>query len=62
MKGMWIYDIILKGKCVGNSGDFEFKTKDEARADADDYCISELSNEYGVEPRDFKINIYQSQH
>ena len=62
MKGKWLYDIILNRKLVGDQGDLEFDTKEEARADADDYCISELCKEYGVEPRDFEIECYRANY
>lgn len=54
----YIYDIYLDGKCIGNSGDETFDTKEEARADADDYIISWLERIYHRSARDFEVDIY----
>ena len=56
---MYIYDIELNNKIVGDSGDELFDTEDEARADADDF-ISYLADEHKVEPKDFEVVIYES--
>lgn len=55
----WIYDIILNGQTVINSGDEEFDTKAEAQADADDYIISELCDEYEANANEFTVNCYE---
>ena len=56
----YIYDIICPdGTMAGDSGDEIFDTKDEALADAHDYIISYLAEEYDVKPKDFDINIYE---
>ena len=47
---------------IGDSGDLEFDTKEEAQADADDYIISELSKEYCRPVSDFDVLIYKSQY
>lgn len=57
---MYIYDILLNDFCVGDSGDEIFDTKEEAKADADDYIISYLADEHKVKPKDFKVVIYES--
>ena len=57
----FIYDIYLDGfGTVGNSGDEIFDTEDEARADAHDYIISYLADEYKCTPKDFEIYIYKN--
>jgi hypothetical protein len=61
MKGKWLYDISLNEYFIGDSGDLEFETKEEAKKDADDYCIS-LAKEYDVKPKDFDIQIYQAMY
>ena len=58
MVGKFLYDITLEDKNIGDSGDLEFDTKEEAQADADDYIISELSNEYNAKPSEFRVEIY----
>ena len=66
MTGKWLYDIVLPrdGKyiLVGDQGDEEFDTKEEARADADDYIISMLEKEYNAKAREFEVNCYQAQY
>lgn len=62
MENKWLYDIFLNDNLIGDSGDLEFDTKAEAKADADDYIISELCEEYKANPRDFEIQIYQAQY
>lgn len=56
---MYIYDIELNNKTVGDSGDEIFDTEEEARADADDF-ISYLADEHKVKPKDFEVVIYES--
>jgi len=54
----WIYEILLNGKPVLDSGDDIFKTEEEAIADAK-YCIDDyLVDEYGIEPSSFEVNTY----
>lgn len=60
MNSCWLYDIILDNKVIVNSGDLEFDSREEARADADDYIISELEKEYNRKPKDFNVICYQS--
>ena len=59
----YIYDIVLDklkdGACVGNSGDEIFDTKEEALADADDYILSHLADEYKARPSEFNVVIYE---
>lgn len=62
MENKWLYDIFLNDNLIGDSGDLEFDTKTEAKADADDYILSSLCEEYKVNPRDFEIQIYQAQY
>lgn len=62
MVGKFLYDIALEDKYIGDSGDLEFDTKEEAQADADDYIISELSKEYCRPVSDFDVLIYKSQY
>lgn len=59
MEEKYLYDIVLDEKCIVNSGDLDFYTKEEAQEDADDYIISELSNEYKRKVSDFKVLIYK---
>ena len=58
----YMYDIFLDkldcGNLVGTNGDMVFDTESEAQADADDYIISELSNEYNAKPSEFRVEIY----
>lgn len=56
---MWEYDIELNGNIVGDNGDLEFCTKEEALADADDYIISTLENEHHAKYKDFVVTIYE---
>lgn len=57
----WIYDIYLPGfGTVGNSGDEIFDTEEEARADADDFIISYLADEYKSLPREFDVYLYKN--
>ena len=58
-RDIWLYDITLNGQLVGDQGDGEFDTKEEARADADDYIISGLCKEYNAKPKDFVVDCYQ---
>lgn len=66
MKGKWLYDITLckdaKYILVGDQGDEEFDTKEEAQADADDYIISMLEKEYDAPRGLFEVNCYQAQN
>jgi hypothetical protein len=59
----YVYEIYLdslaQGNLVGTNGDIEFDTEAEAQADADDYIISSLSEEYGKPVRDFRVKIYE---
>lgn len=59
---MYIYDIRLKENdlLVGDSGEEIFDTREEARADADDYIISCLESEYEKPYKDFEIVLYES--
>lgn len=61
---MYIYDIFLNdmpdGNLVADSGDEIFDTEAEARADAHDYIISILEDEYNRPPKDFDIVIYEA--
>ena len=61
MKGKWLYNISLDDYIVGNQGDEEFDTKEEAQADADDYIISMLEKEYDAPHSLFEVNCYQAQ-
>lgn len=58
MEEKYLYNIRLDGQIVGDNGDLEFITKEEAQADADDYIISELSKEYNKKVSDFIVEIY----
>ena len=60
MKNKILYDITLDEMVVGNSGDMEFDTEAEAKADANDFIIGELSKEYNREIDDFKVLIYKA--
>ena len=55
----WLYDIFLDNGIVGDSGDLEFETKGEALADAHDYIISELAEEYDREICEFEVKCYE---
>ena len=58
--GYEIYlDSLDQGNLVGTNGDLEFYTEAEAQADADDYIISELSKEYGIVARKFRVEIFE---
>ena len=59
---MYLYDIFLDGAYIGDQGDGEFRTKEEAQADADDYIISELSAEYNRPVSDFKVTVYKANY
>lgn len=54
----YLYDIILDGNCIVNSGDLDFHTKKQAKEDAKTYIIEELSKEYEREVDDFEIWVY----
>lgn len=58
----YMYDIFLDkldgGNLVGTNSNIVFDTESEAQADADDYIISELSNEYNAKPSEFRVEIY----
>ena len=65
----WIYQITLYNdgyynsvggyyNIVGDSGDVEFKTKKEAKQDAENFIMRELSKEYNKEITDFNIITY----
>ncbi len=56
----FLYDIMLDGKCIVNSGDFDFDTRAEAQADADDYITNELSKEYNRKVGDFEVSVYRA--
>lgn len=60
----YLYDIFLddlpQGNCVGDQGEREFDTIEEAQADADDFIISELSKEYNKPAKDFRVEIYKA--
>lgn len=60
MKNKYLYDITLDEQVVGNSGDMDFDTEAEAKADADDFISGELSKEYNRNISDFKILTYKS--
>lgn len=58
---MWLYDIMLKdGTTVGNQGDEDFKTKEDAFDDAMDFIICELCEEYNKSIEDFEIQCYEA--
>lgn len=54
----YLYDIILDGNCIVNSGDLDFRTKKQAKEGARTYIIEELSKEYEREVDDFEIWVY----
>ncbi len=60
MEGKWLYDITLDGDYVGDQGDAEFDTKDEAIEDAKDFIHNALLKEYKRENKDFSIECYQA--
>ena len=60
MAEKYIYDIILNEVMVGDSGDEIFDTKAEALADAHDYIISYLADEYKKQVNEFEIQIYEA--
>lgn len=60
MKNKILYDITLDKQVVGNSGDMEFDTEAEAKADANDFIIGELSKEYNRKVDDFKVLLYKA--
>lgn len=54
----WIYEILLNGKPVLDSGDDIFKTEEEANEDAE-YCIKDyLADEYKEDPSEFEVCLY----
>jgi hypothetical protein len=56
----YIYDIFCPDDTfAGDSGDLIFDTKEEALADAHDYILSYLADEYNLKPSDFNIEIYE---
>lgn len=61
MKGKWLYDIFLDDYIVGNQGDEEFDTKEEAEVDANDYIVNGLMKFYEVDDGDkFMVDYYQA--
>ena len=60
MEGKYIYDISLNEVTVGDSGDEIFDTENEALADAHDYIISYLADEYKKQANEFEIQIYEA--
>ena len=60
MTGKWLYDIFLNDCIVGNQGDEEFDTKEQAIVDANDYIENALANEYGCNGDDFVVDYYQA--
>ena len=56
---MWVYEINLNNKIIGDSGDLSFNTKSEALADAQDYIISYLSKEYKCDIKDCDIYTWE---
>lgn len=54
----YLYDIFLNGNLVGDQGDEEFLTKEEAINDATNYINAELCKEYNATPADFYIECY----
>ena len=56
---MWSYIIKLNDFVVGDNGDLEFETEQEAQADADDYIISELADEFNVQCNEFEVEIWE---
>jgi hypothetical protein len=56
---MWNYIIKLNDVVVGDNGDLEFETEQEARADAHDYILSELADEFNVQCNEFEIEIWE---
>lgn len=54
----YLYDITLDEKLIGDQGDEDFDTKEEAREDAEDYIKSELMKEYNRPFEDFNIEVY----
>lgn len=60
MKGKYIYDIFLNEVMVGDSGDEIFDTENEALADAHDYIISYLADEFKKQANEFEIQIYEA--
>ena len=56
----FLYDIKLDKRIVGDSGDMEFDTEEEARADANKFIRDELSKEYNRKIIDFKILLYKA--
>ena len=62
MTDKWIYDIFLDDSdvAIANSGDEIFDTKEEALADAHDYILSYLADEYKRQANEFEIQIYQA--
>jgi hypothetical protein len=55
---MWVYEINLNNKIIGDSGDLNFNTKSEALADAQDYIIY-LSKEYKCDVKDCDIYTWE---
>ena len=62
MKGKWLYDIFLDDCIVGNQGDEEFDTKEEAVVDANDYIENGLTKFYEANADKFKVEYYQAQY
>lgn len=60
MAGKWLYDIFLDDCIVGNQGDYEFDTKEEAVIDANDYIENTLVSEYERNGDDFEVQYYQA--
>lgn len=60
MKDKWLYDIILDGQFVGDQGDYEFDTKEDAINDANHFIENALAIEYERSADDFEIQCYQA--
>ena len=63
---MWKYDIHLMttngiDKHYADSEDLEFETKEEARADADDFIISDLADRLNCNVHDFIVEVYEKE-
>lgn len=59
MEGKWLYDIFLDDRFIGDQGDGEFDTVDDAVNDANDY-IEFLAREYERNESEFDVSVYQA--
>ena len=55
----WVYEITLNNRIVGDQGDAEFETREEALADANNLIVNGLCEEYEVSADTFKVEVFK---